>query len=337
MEEFKLSFDKHMELYNQTILPKILNFEKSFVLNNCVPHIESNQIDDFCEKSNKLENFTHPWYNERHIGGYIMNHMINLEKENYVINSLAIKINCGLSDLANLILYFDSDYKNAIVKFDTDYNSFMKSFEKSFDNFTPGIKVIIYTNYNFAIEYNVSNYKMNIIQSSNGRNDLIVKLLENVLYGNHPKTHGNFKLINLDTTETTEYVSLDKPDKLKKNLIEQFLTGVQKIYHPKIILDYLRNQSNDAIREFFNECGNYNKFAYESVMEDSQKEKIKYENQIDKLKKILTNHEKALVDKNNENNHYIGEVNKLKKELVILNKKYVGLEKLYENLLEKDV
>jgi len=167
-----------------------------------------------------------------------------------------------------------------------------------------------------------------------------ISIDKNIMYGENKFLHfTECKFINLDTNESVEFVN----NTINNVLLSNFLTKCKKEYHPKIIFDYLRNQSLDEMKQFLNQIENYNKFNYEIKIEELTQNIENNENIIEDNEKeydILINKNIIIQNKckeqENENKELIKELNKIKKEQIINQKKFNNLEKMYNNLLENE-
>lgn len=395
LTNFKLLILNNIDKYENELLPNLKKFENQFILNNFIPFISIDKIDEFCKKSvnmydyqfilipliyegyngyttiksisekpNTINDNLHTSYYDTSGGRYMS--LINYNKNNLIINEKnfleLLKLNIN-----DFILYFDDDYKKKLIINDGLFNN--------------NIDCIIYTNYNFKIEIefmnlrlydnndkylSVGNYNDHRINSKcktiNDFTEILkinkkdksptrieINYLEkktifidkNIMYGENLFLHFiKCKFINLDTNESIEFVN----NTIDNVLLENFLTKCKKEYHPKILFDYLRNQSIDEMKQFLNQIDNYNKFNYETKIEEL-KQNIKInENIIEDNKEkynILINGniiiQKKCKEQENENKELIKELNKIKKEQIINQKKFNNLEKMYNDLLENDL
>lgn len=141
------------------------------------------------------------------------------------------------------------------------------------------------------------------------------------MYGDNKFLHFiECEFVNLDTYDTIKFTN----NIMDKNLLKKFLDECKKNYHPKIIFDYLRNQTLNEMKQFLNQIDNYNKFDYETKIDKLQQNMKNRNNTIEKYKKDnekIINGTKNIINKckeqEEENKELIKEINKLIKDKLI--------------------
>ena len=350
LDELKKTITKSVETIENNIIPKINNFEKVFVLNNYVPHVSLEDIDNFCVESCVMKDYVEPIfeYNPNTREKNIKIITPSNENNSVIIDSNNAKNSLKINEVNGLILYFDESYKNLIKKFNyyIDLIDYYGNGKRWCYKSHKCIEARIYTNYNFIIDVIFPNAR---IYQNYGllKNPLLFYYYkEGCISGIEIKSFdfAYIKFTNIDNGEFLEFSETQqaspnsreiaiklKIDEVKLNL---FLLNCKKDYHPKIFLDYLTFKPIDDIRQFFNQIDNYTRFSNESIIKNIREEEVKNGN--DKFNSKIKNYLEQIDYLTEQNKNYVEEMNTVKKENKVLTKKYENLEKLYNSLLEQE-
>lgn len=360
---------------NELLYSKLLEFEKNFIFNNYVPEIKNNKIEEFIDDSIKTYEYKHPivfsgnnnncliqiygnQYENQYNGKV---NYIDIKKE---INTKNIKNVIGLKNYENIKLYFDEEYKKQIVNYDTDLEKYIYN-GKNVDQYKPiekqTICATIYTNYDMIIEIKLLNMKGNakINTFAMGVMSSDIDLYDNILYGDEKNFNLNqcietkqgiqnnileIKYINMSINEEIKFESLNGTIKIEEKKIEKFMEKIEKKIHPKIIINYMNTRKIEEINYFFNQIDSYTKLTNEIIIEEKN-EKIKFlvnrikeiEEDKEKIKNKIINVEELDINIKKEIEEKKEEINKLNKENKLMKKKYENLEKIYNEILEKEI
>lgn len=259
--DFQQSFDANFKLYKDEIKPNLEKFEKIFILNNYIPHISIDKIDNFVEESVNLTEIPRTYlikFDNKEYNGY--NNGSNNDWAKIYINSIEssiIKKTLCLGD--EVKLYFDINYKNKLSNNVNDGIGLIddNNCKQDFYHNNKTCKSTIYTNFNFVININYHNICKSAKYSDRERRNINTTYFEPILIGNNLK----FKTSNVVCPSQckfpcTYYCNLKCPCKFfpLENIIinDEFWTKNKNDYSSTKFWNDSNNHSVDKYVEILN-------------------------------------------------------------------------------------